>query len=294
MDLTPNEEQQMLREASIDWLNGNMPLDAARTRDPGLWGGMAEMGWLDMTLPEMGLDHGSEALVFAELGRFLAPVGAIATAVSRRWAGDTERAALAIPSANGLRLLDPDNTDSALGLWDGKAGTVTLRSAPEARVSLDLTTRQAVLDDAPEPAIINDPRAALHLALLAAAYGVGCGDAARDMAVEYAKIREQFGKPIGSFQGIKHPVADMAVRCAVARSQLYYAACALDADDSDAPFHVAAAKRLADRAALENGRMNIQVHGGIGMTDEAQPHLLLKRAHLLQFVAPVDTGALLA
>jgi alkylation response protein AidB-like acyl-CoA dehydrogenase len=85
----------------------------------------------------------------------------------------------------------------------------------------------------------------------------------------------------------------MVVRSAVARSQLYFAACALDADAPDAAFHVAAAKRLADTACLDNGRANIQVHGGIGMTDEAAPHLCLKRAHLLSFIAPVSTADLL-
>jgi alkylation response protein AidB-like acyl-CoA dehydrogenase len=137
------------------------------------------------------------------------------------------------------------------------------------------------------------PHAALHLQLLAAAYGVGCADAALDMAAEYAKIREQFERPIGWFQALKHICSDMAVRCAVARSQLYYAACALDASEADAAFHIASAKQLADQAALENGRANIQVHGGIGMTDEAYPHLCLKRAHLLSFIAPARRDIIL-
>src|SRR3546814_13950007 len=92
------------------------------------------------------------------------------------------------------------------------------------------------------------------------------------MAAAYAQVREQFERPIGWFQAIKHLCADMAVRCAIARSQLYYAACALDAGDAGAAFHVAAAKRLADQAALDNGRANIQIPGGIGMTGEAYTH----------------------
>ena len=138
-----------------------------------------------------------------------------------------------------------------------------------------------------------DAAAPLHLQLLTAAYAVGCADAARDMAADYAKLRQQFDRPIGWFQALKHICSDMAVRAAVARSQLYYAACALDAGDADAAFHIAAAKRLADQAALDNGRANIQVHGGIGMTDEAAPHLCLKRAHLLQFIAPANAALLL-
>jgi alkylation response protein AidB-like acyl-CoA dehydrogenase len=152
---------------------------------------------------------------------------------------------------------------------------------------------QMVVDLAMVPNPIDDRRAAQHFQLLAAAYALGTADAARDMACAYALVREQFGKPIGSFQAIKHICADMAVRAAVARSQLYFAACALDESADDAAYHIAVAKRLSDRAALDNARANIQVHGGIGMTDEAAPHLCLKRAHLLAFIAPVSTADLL-
>lgn len=285
MDLTPNEEQEALRTATIDWLEGNMPLDQARARPEGIWRGLEEMGWLGMTKPEMGLDHATEALLFAELGRFLAPLAAISTAVAARWCGAQGKVALAL----GARILDAGGTGAALGLFDGKAGLVGY-AAGDPAPSLDLSTPQIVLDAPPAPKLVDEPEAALHLQLLAAAYGTGCAEAAGAMATEYAKIREQFGKPIGSFQAIKHMCADMAVRSQVARSQLYYAACALDAGEADAAFHVAAAKRLADQASLENGRANIQVHGGIGMTDEALPHLPLKRAHLLQFVAPAGTA----
>ncbi|MEQ9663348.1 MAG: acyl-CoA dehydrogenase family protein [Parasphingopyxis sp.] len=288
MDLTPNDEQEALRFATIAWLEGNMPLAEARNRAPTLWSGMKEMGWLEMTRPEMGLDHATEALIFAELGRFLAPVAALSTAVAARWTGLLDTVAVALRG----HVLDPVGTTSALGLFDGKAGLIEF-AAESATPGLDLSTLQVRLDEMPSPSLIDEPLAALHFRLLAAAYGVGCAEAAGDMATEYAKVREQFGKPIGSFQAIKHICADMAVRSQVARSQLYYAACALDAGDADTAFYVAAAKRLADQAALENGRANIQVHGGIGMTDEAQPHLPLKRAHLLQFVAPVETADLL-
>jgi alkylation response protein AidB-like acyl-CoA dehydrogenase len=293
MDLTPTPMQEEFRTASVNWLADNMPLDQARARPANLWAGIADMGWLAMTAPEMGLDHATEALVFAELGRFLAPVGAMATAVAARWVGTSGKIALALPSGNRLRVFDPEGASAALGLWDGEPGIAALPDGLTGTPSLDLSTTQAVLDPAPAPKQITDPRAALHLRLLTAAYGVGCADAARDMAADYAKIREQFERQIGWFQAIKHICADMVVRSAVARSQLYFAACALDANAPDAAFHVAAAKRLADTACLENGRANIQVHGGIGMTDEAAPHLCLKRAHLLGFIAPVSSAELL-
>lgn len=288
MDLTPKDEQETLRSATVDWLADNMPLDQARARPDGIWQGMEDMGWFGLTTGAIGLDHATEALLFAELGRFLAPVSAISTAVALRWSDTEGKVALSL----GERILDAGDTGTALGLFDGKAGLVSYQAAA-AEPSLDLSTAQIILDDAPEPVLLSAPEAVLHFRLLTAAYAVGCAEAAGAMATDYAKIREQFGKPIGSFQAIKHMCADMAVRSQVSRSQLYYAACALDGGDPDVDFHVGAAKRLADQAALENGRANIQIHGGIGMTDEALAQFPLKRAHLLQFIAPTAAAELL-
>lgn len=293
MDLTPNSDQAAFRTATADWCRDNMPLEGARNRPEQLWQKLAEMGWTSMTAPAMGLDHATEALVFAELGRVLAPIGLLSTAVASRWVGGDVRVALTIPDERQTRVFDPQDCVSALGLWGERAGIIMLPASLDAAAGLDLTTPCASIPLALVPNPIDDLRTALHLQLLAAAYGVGTADTARDMAASYAKVREQFDRPIGWFQSLKHICADMAVRCEVARSQLYYAACALDAGTDDAAFHIAAAKRLADSSALDNGRANIQVHGGIGMTDEAAPHLCLKRAHLLSFIAPVDTKDLL-
>jgi alkylation response protein AidB-like acyl-CoA dehydrogenase len=290
MDLTPNDDQIALCAATADWCRDNMRLEDARARTPDLWTQLDAMGWTGMTAPGMDLDHASEALVFAELGRFLAPIALLSGAVAASWAGVTGKVALALPADGFVRLFDSDGAGQALGLFGDAAGLVAIGNA-QSKPSLDLSTPVARADLPTATERIDDPRTAQHLQLLAAAFAVGCADAARDMAADYAKIREQFERPIGWFQAIKHLCADMAVRCAVARSQLYYAACALDAGD-DAAFHIAAAKRLADQAAFDNGRANIQVHGGIGLTDEAAPHLCLKRAHLLQFIAPAS-GVLL-
>ncbi len=297
MDLTPSTEQDMLVAATADWCRENMPLEQARTRPAHLWSQLEAMGWTGMTAPGMDLDHASEALVFAELGRHLAPVGLLATAVAARWSPHTGQAALAlldnhVPGAS-LRVLDPHGAVQALGHAGHLAAVTPLPADLGGEPGLDLSVALAHLDPVPPFEALPDPRAALHLQLLAAAYALGCADAARDMAADYAKVREQFERPIGWFQALKHLCSDMAVRCAVARSQLYYAAAALDADDADAAFHIAAAKQLADQAAIDNARGNIQVHGGIGMTDEAYPHLCLKRAHLLTFIAPARRAVLL-
>ena len=298
MDLSINEDHEALCDAAQDWLGDNMPLIGIRDRDPALFQPLMAMGWIGMTSPDVGFDHVSEALVFVAMGRALAPVAALSSAVAARWFGAQGKVALAIPDGVRVQVFDSPGTTQALGLWQGQgqwqAAIIDLPGGLELRACLDLSTNLVAWDGAPELTRADDPRAALHLALLGAAYALGCAEAARDMAADYAKLREQFGRQIGAFQAIKHMCADMAVRAAVARSQLYYAACALDEGSADMAFHVAAAKRLADTAALDNARANIQIHGGIGMTDEASPHLLLKRAHLLGFLAPVATRDLLA
>ncbi len=112
-----------------------------------------------------------------------------------------------------------------------------------------------------------------------------------DLAVAYAKERQQFGKPIGSFQAIKHMCADMLVRAEVARAAVHAAACLADAPDvatAEAAVagctrgqllerSVSGAKVLADEAAIANARAAIQVHGGMGFTWEVPLHLYLKR-----------------
>lgn len=290
MDLTPDTEQEALLAATAQWCRDNMPLEQARARPVGLWAELEAMGWTGMTATGMDLPHATEALIFAELGRHIAPVGLISTAVAARWCEHPGKTALALLDRHleggRLRVFDPEGAGHALGVIGHLAATTPLPADLDGAPGFDLSAHLAHLDPAPPFEALGDPRAALHLQLLAAAFATGCADAARDMAAEYAKLREQFDRPIGWFQALKHICSDMAVRCAVARSQLYYAACALDAGLDDAAFHIASARQLADQAAIENGRANVQVHGGIGMTDEAYPHICLKRAHLLSFIAP--------
>jgi alkylation response protein AidB-like acyl-CoA dehydrogenase len=98
------------------------------------------------------------------------------------------------------------------------------------------------------------------------------------MSVEYAKVRQQFGKPIGSFQAVKHRCADMAVRAEVARSATTYAAVAVRDAAPDADFQTAVAKVLCGDAYLKNAADNVQNHGGMGFTWECDAHLFVKRS----------------
>ena len=116
--------------------------------------------------------------------------------------------------------------------------------------------------------------------LLLAARMVGLAGHACDLAVEYAKVREQFGQPIGSFQAVKHHCADMGVRTRLSWYQTNLACLKLQANAEDAPLQVASAKLLAAQAARENGRTGIQVHGGIGYQSECDAHWFVKRAYI--------------
>jgi len=105
----------------------------------------------------------------------------------------------------------------------------------------------------------------------------GAASAVLDLAVDYAKIREQFGRPIGSFQAIQHQLADMKVALENARSLTYYAAWALDNDAEDAHLACAMAKAYAGDACVKAVADGIQVHGGIGFTWEHDAQLFYKR-----------------
>jgi alkylation response protein AidB-like acyl-CoA dehydrogenase len=108
---------------------------------------------------------------------------------------------------------------------------------------------------------------------------LGHATATTDLAVSYAKDRHQFGRPIGSFQAIKHLVADMLARAEVSRAAVYAAGAFLDDPAvGDVDRAVAAARMLAGRAAIESAKTCIQVHGAMGLTWEASPHLFAKRA----------------
>ena len=118
-----------------------------------------------------------------------------------------------------------------------------------------------------------------------------------ELAVDYAKQREQFGRTIGSFQAVKHICADMFVRTELARVAVHAAAVTCDDDSADdASRAVAGAKLLADEAATVNSRSCVQVHGGMGFTWEVPVHFFLKRAwlHATEFGTADDHAEALA
>lgn len=186
---------------------------------------------------------------------------------------------LVVARAAGTR----DSTGVSLYLVDATGDGLRRRAVS----ALDPTRRLAVLEFNDVPAqCISDPGdagAALGAALdratimLANEMAGGC-QVMLDSAVEYAQLRMQFGRPIGSFQAIKHKCADMLLDVEHAKSAAYYAAAAIDADDPALTALAAVAKATAGDAYVRAASDCIQIHGGIGFTWDNDTHLWFKRA----------------
>ena len=119
-------------------------------------------------------------------------------------------------------------------------------------------------------------------AVAAAAVMLGAARKCMEMSVEYAKVREQFGQPIGSFQAIKHACAEMLVEVENSHGATYYAAWAIDAAAPDAALAASVAKSYVGEASRKVCGSAIQVHGGIGFTWEYDLHLYFKQAKFLE------------
>ncbi|MFG2372044.1 acyl-CoA dehydrogenase family protein [Streptomyces sp. NPDC048504] len=182
-------------------------------------------------------------------------------------------------------------TEDGIGVFwvDGDATGLTRTPLP----TMDPTRRQARLDYDDVPAtrlrthgdgwdLVSQvlDRAAVALA----AEQVGVASRALDMAVEYAKVRHQFGRPIGSFQAVKHLLADVLLEAESARAAAHFALLAAESEDPDLPAVASLAKAFCSDACLQATEQNIQVHGGIGFTWEHPAHLYLKRAKTSQLL----------
>ncbi|HEV3226561.1 MAG TPA: acyl-CoA dehydrogenase family protein [Acidimicrobiales bacterium] len=176
-------------------------------------------------------------------------------------------------------------TDAGVSLFRVAADAAGLTRTPLA--TMDQTRKQAKLEfkDTPAQLIGTDGAGwsvlerVLDLAAVAlAAEQVGGAQKVLEMAVEYAKVRVQFGRPIGSFQAIKHKCADMLLEVESAKSAAYYAGwCASELND-ELPSVASLAKAYCSEAYFHAAAENIQIHGGIGFTWEHPAHLYFKRA----------------
>ena len=275
------------------------------------WRELGEAGVFNLGLDEgdggLGLGLADAGLVFEELGRALVPGPLVASHLAAGLipgaadgsvvVGLVER----VQSVAGLEAAESTSDpviplvvehladlDVLLVVSDDGVGSVDPASLDAARMErpMDPLTPLWSLRSLPAGTTVGGPDLSARWrrdgAVLTAALQIGSAAWTTELAVEYAKQRKQFGRPIGGFQAIKHLCADMVVRAEVARAAVQAAAVTVDQPDvGDAQAAAAGAKLLADEAALANGRSCIQVHGGMGFTWEVPAHLAYKRARVL-------------
>lgn len=289
-DLGPDE--LALRDGIRDLCRKRFPPDRVREGlDRDGWRALGDAGVFALRLPSdgdgVGLGTTEASIVFQELGRALVPGPLVAAHLAAGHVdGASDGSCIVGVAFVGDPLVEHFGALDAMLLighhvWALRP--VALEAEPVAEPLDPLTPIHRVeLPDEGEIVPLDVGRFALEARTLTAALLVGNALATTDLAVAYAKDREQFGRPIGSFQAVKHLCADMLVRAEVARAATDAAAVLLDgAGEGDAERAASAAKLLAGEAALANAKACIQVHGGMGFTWEAHPHLYLKRAAVL-------------
>jgi alkylation response protein AidB-like acyl-CoA dehydrogenase len=299
----PNTEQRSLIAAFERPIEALLPLARVHRswQESGeSWRGLAALGLFGLTAAEeeggSGLGAAEEALTAKLLGRRLAAPSVLASLacvhcgapnIARRIVDGGLRVAAAWTDGTGTHLVD-DPASALVLVRTADRAAIHEVAAIAAREAADEYLWSAALADirlTGAPLNVLDAAALRHVRLIDAAALCGIAEAATEMAVGYAKVREQFGRPIGAFQAVKHHCANMALAARAAGDQTSFAATAIDQGRPDAAFQVEAALLLAIEAAIANSGLNIQVHGGIGYSDEADPHLLLKRAQLLATLA---------
>jgi alkylation response protein AidB-like acyl-CoA dehydrogenase len=277
------------------------------------WKRMADAGWFSLGVsPEDGGSGGGIGelvALFREVGRSLTPEPILGTVLAAQVAvksgnqnvfedvaAGTHRLALAWTENSRA---DAKSKESAhAGPWfvsGAQAATGLLVLTPEWAGVLLGDIRSRTLVDGIDPTFVRervmgdytnvavcegDHYYWLAVTLLAATL-VGIGECGRDLSVEYAKDRQQFGEPIGAFQAVKHRCADMAVRSESAWSLTCYAAAQLANGEASGYLDAGSAKVIAARSAIQNAVDNVQNHGAMGFTDELGAHRLLRRAHAL-------------
>ena len=293
MDFELSDDQVALCDGIRDLCQGRFDIDTVRALadcggvDRRLWGELADTGVFSLVVPEedggVGLGWAEAGLVYEQLGRSLVPGPLVGTLLA---AGVVDDAVVGlVERTGGPSLVEyPDVIDALLvldqdGLWRVDAAELSIDPAH----SVDPLTPVGRVAELPQGEKATDASGWDNRAVfLCSALQVGLATGARELAVAYAQERQQFGKPIGQFQAVKHKCADMYSREEVARAALYYAGCVLDAPElGDTSRAVSGARILAAEAADHNGKDCVQVHGGMGFTWEIDAHLYLKRAWAL-------------
>jgi alkylation response protein AidB-like acyl-CoA dehydrogenase len=307
MDFGFNDEQEEIKRTAHEFLSARFPpekvreLAEARAYDDALWREICELGWPGIAIDEarggQGLGMVELVILCEELGYACAPVPYLSNAAAGlaiALAGSDEQRegwlpGIASGEARGAAAFTADeealvpDAEGAAVLVLPEADGARLVQASDAQVEplelIDPTRSYARVGADGGEVLPGDVAAAICRVFVAvAAELTGVAQRAMEMAVEYAKEREQFGRPIGSYQAVSHRCAQMLFDTEEARSLTYYAAWTADAEPESLPLAAAMAKARASDAAWSVTASALQVLGGIGFTWEHDLHFLLKRA----------------
>jgi alkylation response protein AidB-like acyl-CoA dehydrogenase len=305
MDFQLSEDQEALRAGIRSFCDGRVPIAALRELekqgfDPALWGELAEMGVFSLRQREaaggVGLGSADAVIVFAELGRSLVPGPLVWTHLAADLVPGAGVGEVVVGGVEDLHAgSDPvlvehlDQLDALLVLRRDGVYRVDPRALRGRSVGtpLDPFTPLFHVDALPAGDRVADAAAVVQLRLegaaLVAGQLFGIAERTQELATDYAKKRQQFDRAIGSFQAIKHILADCYTRQEIARAAAYAAGATLD-DPGVGPVAraVATAKVVAGDAAMKNARACIQVHGGMGYTWEIPAHFYLKRVWVFE------------
>ena len=270
MEFAFSQEQEELRREARSFLESNADAPLADLR---------ELGWLGVSVPEErgggGLSFVDEAILFEEAGRALYTGPFLTTAVvlpalphvdDKAWSVEVDGL---VPHLGAVDMVLREDMTAVPA--EGETLETMDESRPLGRLELVAQSNYPPLDGDFEP---------VRLRLLAALAleAVGIAQKALELGVEYVSSREQFGKKIGAYQAVSHPLADTYVETELARSLAYWAAWCVAEEDERAAVAVASAKSFCAETAVAACERSIQVHGGIGFTWEHVLHRYYKRA----------------
>jgi alkylation response protein AidB-like acyl-CoA dehydrogenase len=297
------DDQRAIKETARDLLAKRFKLERLRelaeskTYADDAWSEICELGWPGIFIAE---EHGGQELgvlelviLLEELGYVLAPLPYLSNAAAGlilEDAGATDR----LPGVasgerrgavgvlkDGRAALVPDADDADfIVLLDGTEATLVERGDTQVEPidAIDPTRRYASVTGNGGESLGDVSRGRDLIALAVAAELVGISQRVMEMAVDYAKDRKQFDRPIGSYQAVSHVCAEMLKQVEGARSLVYYAGWAADAAPDEFSLAASAAKAYASDAGWNVSASALQVHGGIGFTWEHDLHWFLKRA----------------
>jgi alkylation response protein AidB-like acyl-CoA dehydrogenase len=272
-------------------------LAESKTYADDAWGEVSELGWPGIFIAE---EHGGQGLgvlelviLLEELGYVLAPLPFLSNAAAGlilQDAGATERLEGVASGEqrgtvgvvkDGRAALVPDAEQADfIVLLDGTDATLVERADAQVEPidAIDPTRRYASVSASGGESLGDVSRGRDLIALAVAAELVGIGQRVMEMAVEYAKDRKQFDRPIGAYQAVSHACAEMLKKVEGSRSLVYYAGWAADAAPDEFSLAASMAKAYASDAGWNVSASALQVHGGIGFTWEHDLHWFLKRA----------------